>query len=269
MHPLLRIIGICLMAMMATSCMAPVGILSQESTRTPFQPNADGPAVAAQSRVEMTNLSVAYSANGIGDVIGPGAAQFIGPVLVSFSDNARADRNLKLQDVARYSDLGGRTAYGSDGIVSWGIWLGNAVIDGSAHELTGRISGTFGPGTLVSSAFGGLQYVIGAKTPILPTSGTVRYQTLPTKGDLNTTSNPYIPPPRSELSVNFGGANTGIGVYIVGGFGAGTAFSLLTTGGLDQPELSEVRLRRESATFGGGGIPVLIHGSSYFGPGYV
>ena len=264
----LRIVGICLTAMLLTSCSLPVGILSQESTRTPFQPNADGLAAAAQSRVEMTNLSIAYAANGGGDVIGPGSAQFIGPVLVSFSDNALPNRNLRLLDVYESSDLGGRTAYGTDGLVSWGIWVGNAGIDGSAHEVGGRISGRDQPGAIVSRASGGLQYVIGAKTPILPTSGTVRYQTLPTKGAISIGPNPQIPPTRSELSVNFGGANTGIGIRSI--FGSpeylGGGFELLTTGGVDNPALSEVHLRRGSATFGGNHITVYTSGAGGISP---
>jgi hypothetical protein len=268
-----RSVGICLMALLLTSCSLPVGILSQESTRTPFQPNADGPAAVAQSRAEMTNLSVAYSALGVGGVIGPGSAQFMGPVLVSFRDNALANDNLKLMgvdghDVYEYSDLWGRAAYGTDGLVSWGIWTGNTAINGNQADVGGSIGVIDGRGT-ISRAWGGLQYVIGAKTPILPTSGMVRYQTLPTKGNLNASNHPVIPSTHSELSVNFGGANTGVGVYIAGACCGIAGFSFLTTGGLDHPELSEVRLRRESATFGGTGISVQVHVYDYESVGTV
>jgi hypothetical protein len=122
------------------------------------------------------------------------------------------------------SDNAAHADFGTDGILAWGRWTGNVIANGSAQ--------TYGPN-------GGMHYVIGTPTAVMPTSGSATYSligaTKPTDGATTGTFS-------GSLNILFG-ANHTIGVnfavamsdktYLLTGSsttcGAGSAFSMSTS----------------------------------------
>lgn len=243
-----------LAATLLTGCQALSGWTY--SSGPEFRPNADGPAAVIGATAVIPGLHLAYvGQTGTPGAFGPGLARFNGTGLEAFSVDGSLDpeitagsqRGFFWRETNTYGGTSNRpTGVGTtDGVVAVGSWF-------ARNDIWGRPFVAETRGNLVP--WGELAYAIGQLTPpaSLPQSGMARYQISAS------TYHDYYSSASGGLSVLWGGAGSKVGLdlNLFPCTDCRPDYHLLSTGGLDNPSLSEISVRSGTATFAGSGIPV-------------